>query len=109
LGSNLVPSSYVEAYTACCRRIVSGAESPHEGGEELMEVVARAQSFVALPGEAFNLWAELTDRWEWGDESLRARSEELMRQAAASFLELEDPASELPQWSESWFARIFQA
>ena len=101
-----VSPDFLEAYSECCRRIVSGAERPYDVALELRNVIADPSELPKLPGAVYIMWAELGDVCALGDDRACRHAEELMQEAASEFLALEDAGSELAGWSEAWLKRM---
>jgi hypothetical protein len=71
-----------------------------------MHIVSEPEIVTKLPGAVYLMWAELGDACHLGSEQAGQHAEHLMREAAAEFLALDDPANNLGRWAEAWLARI---
>ena len=102
--TELSEERFFSEYADLCRRILSEPKAAYDTAGQLMGLVSYRLNL--LPGAAYEMWAELTDVCELGPKEACQRSEELMREAAAEFLSLEDPSRDLPKYSKRWLNRI---
>ena len=103
-STNGLSAQFLDGYAERCRRLLT-AEYPSDVAGELMWLISERE-IRHLPASAYTMWAEFSDAWDVGGPAERSRADELMRRAAEEFLALDDPATELPAWSEGWLETL---